>query len=100
MSVPCGRMSSMSALPPTTATSEDLAITLGSRESATLEFKSNISNRHKIGQAICALANDLTNNGGGNLLIGINDEGFVSDEVDNSDRTLLMLTDFRDDGRI
>jgi ATP-dependent DNA helicase RecG len=98
--VPCGTMSSMSALPHAVPVSEDLAITLGSRETATLEFTSNASDRKKIGQALCALANDLTNSGGGDLLIGVNDDGSVADKVDCSDKTLLMLTDFRDDGRI
>jgi ATP-dependent DNA helicase RecG len=100
MSVVCGKISFMSALPPATSVSEDLATTLGVRETATLEFKSNASDRKKIGRAICALANDLTNSGGGDLLIGVNDDGSVADEVDCSDRTLLALTDFRDDGRI
>jgi ATP-dependent DNA helicase RecG len=96
----CDRMSSMPVLPPGATASEDLATTLGLRETATLEFTSNASNRHKIGQAICALANDLTNNGGGSVLIGVNDDGSVADRVDDSDRALRMLTDFRDDGRM
>jgi ATP-dependent DNA helicase RecG len=78
----------------------DLATELGTLETATLEFKSNAKDRGKIGRAICALANDLPNRGGGDLLIGVNDDGAPARNVDVSDRELLALTDFRDDGRI
>lgn len=46
------------------------------------------------------MANDLPGKGGGDILIGVNDDGTPSDDVDTSDRALLALTDLRDDGRI
>lgn len=84
-------------------TSQDLADLLGTQESATLEFKENAESertRQKIGQSICAFANDLVGAGGGDLLIGVDDDGEPVEGVDSSDRALLQLTDFRDDGRI
>jgi ATP-dependent DNA helicase RecG len=38
--------------------------------------------------------------GGGDLLIGVDKNGNVLDDVDVSDRTLLALTDMRDNGKI
>lgn len=60
----------------------DLAAELGTRETATLEFKSDVRDRDKIAKAICALANDLPNKGGGDLLIGVNDDGTPSRGID------------------
>ncbi len=48
---------------------------------------------------ICALANDLPRHGGGDLLVGVNDSGEPVD-IDVTDRLLLTLAEFRDDGRI
>ncbi|MEU6057148.1 ATP-binding protein [Streptomyces sp. NPDC047097] len=83
---------------------EDLAQTLGTQESTTLEFKSTAKREGKrgdvIAQAVCAMANDLCGRGGGDILIGVDDRGEPVDTVDTSDRTLLALTDLRDDGRI
>jgi ATP-dependent DNA helicase RecG len=78
----------------------DLADSLGTRETPTLEFKESAKERKVIGQVICAMANDLPRRGGGDLLIGVADSGVPVDDVDVSDRALLMLTEFRDDGRI
>lgn len=78
----------------------DLAVELGTRETATLEFKSSARHRDKIAKAICALANDLPNKGGGDLLIGVNDDGTPTGTVDDSDGELLKLTEFRDGGEI
>lgn len=78
----------------------DLASLLGRQETSALEFKESSRDRDAIGHAICALANDLDSKGGGDLLIGVNDKGLPVQEVDASDRALLALTDFRDDGRI
>jgi ATP-dependent DNA helicase RecG len=78
----------------------DLAVELGTKETATLEFKSNARDRDRIGKAICALANDLPNKGGGDLLVGVNDDGTPTGTVDDSDRELLKLTEFRDGGEI
>jgi ATP-dependent DNA helicase RecG len=84
-------------------TSQDLAEVLGTVESATLEFKESAKSertRQKIGQSICAFANDLVGADGGDLLIGVGDGGEPVSNLDCSDRALLQLTDFRDDGRI
>ncbi|WP_275557526.1 ATP-binding protein [Streptomyces sp. 5-6(2022)] len=78
----------------------DLADSLGTEESARLEFKRSAKKPEAIRQAICALANDLGRHGGGDLLIGVADDGTPMDEVDTSDRALLALTDMRDDGLI
>ena len=70
----------------------DLADVLGTRETATLEFKSNARDHDKIGKAICALANDLPNKGGGDLLVGVNDDGTPTGNVDVSESALRNLT--------
>ena len=77
----------------------DLADLLGTNETPNLEFKESASERKAIGQVICAFANDLPRNGGGDVLIGVNDKAEPVD-IGIDDRLLLMLTDFRDDGRI
>ncbi|MEV4469891.1 ATP-binding protein [Nonomuraea sp. NPDC049504] len=78
----------------------DLFDLLGDRESAVLEFKESQRDKDKIGQAICALANDLSGQGGGDLLIGVKDSGLPLATVDASDRALLQLNDLRDSGLI
>ncbi|GAA2739061.1 ATP-binding protein [Kitasatospora cinereorecta] len=78
----------------------DLAELLGTRESAGLEFKRTAKKPDVIRRAICAMANDLAQQGGGDLLIGVDDNGEPADEVDTSDRVLLALTDMREDGLI
>lgn len=87
-----------------TVSNHDLAETLGTRESATLEFKRTAKREGKrgdaIGNAVCAMANDLVGKGGGDILIGVGDDGVPVDGVDTSDKALLALTDLRDDGRI
>jgi len=78
----------------------DLAQLLGRRETAVLEFKQSAKDRDAIGAVICAFANDLPSIGGGDLLIGVADNGEPTATIDTSDRELLTLTQFRDDGRI
>jgi ATP-dependent DNA helicase RecG len=78
----------------------DLADVLGTRETATLEFKSNARDHDKIGKAICALANDLPNKGGGDLLVGVNDDGTPTGNVDVSDSALRKFNEYRNSGRI
>ncbi|MEU9793052.1 ATP-binding protein [Streptomyces sparsogenes] len=82
----------------------DLADLLGTQESASLEFKRTAKREGKrgdaIGNAVCAMANDLCGHGGGDILIGVDDKGHPVDGVDLSDRALLQLTELRDDGRI
>ncbi|RPF20909.1 ATP-dependent DNA helicase RecG [Myceligenerans xiligouense] len=85
------------------AVSTDLAETLGTQETASLEFKdyANIRNRmNDLGKYVCAMANDLVGAGGGDILIGVKDDGTPADSVDTSDQTLLALTDLRDNGKI
>ncbi|MBO8196087.1 putative DNA binding domain-containing protein [Streptomyces oryzae] len=82
----------------------DLAAVLGTRETPALEFKRSAKREGKrgdaIGNAVCAMANDLCGHGGGDILIGVDDEGRPVDGVDTSDRALLQLTELRDDGRV
>lgn len=82
----------------------DLADILGNRETNTLEFKRTAKREGKrgdaIGNAVCAMANDLCGEGGGDILVGVDDHGEPVDGVDTGDRALLALTDLRDDGRI
>jgi ATP-dependent DNA helicase RecG len=80
-------------------TIDDLALSLGRQESATLEFKRQATDRDAIREAICALANDLTGAGGGTLLIGVAKDGRPH-QVDTSDDALLAITNLRDDGKI
>ncbi|MDQ1292691.1 MAG: ATP-dependent helicase RecG [Actinomycetota bacterium] len=78
---------------------EDLARTLGRAETTTLEFKREAKDRNAIKKAICALANDLTGAGGGDLLIGVANDG-TPRTVPTGDEALLALTQIRDEGRI
>ncbi len=82
----------------------DLADTLGTCETPALEFKRTAKREGRrgdaIGNAVCAMANDLVGKGGGDILIGVADDGTPLDDVDAGDRALLALTDLRDDGRI
>lgn len=83
---------------------QDLADALGTQGTPWLEFKSTAKRAGKrgdaIGNAVCAMANDLTGRGGGDILVGVDDRGEPIDGVDTGDQALLALTDLRDDGRI
>jgi ATP-dependent DNA helicase RecG len=78
---------------------DDLARTLGRVETTTLEFKREAKDRNAIKKAICALANDLTGAGAGDLLIGVANDG-TPRPVPTGDEALLTLTQLRDEGRI
>ncbi|WP_085948561.1 AlbA family DNA-binding domain-containing protein [Protofrankia symbiont of Coriaria myrtifolia] len=78
----------------------DLAMTLGTRETANLEFKREGRDHNAIREAICALANDLPGMGGGHLIIGVDKSGKPVREIDTSDQALLGLTSIQDEGRI
>lgn len=78
---------------------DDLARTLGRIETTTLEFKREARNRDAIRKAICALANDLTGAGGGDLIIGVARDG-TPHAVPTGDEALLTLAQIRDEGRI
>ncbi|MFI7553054.1 ATP-binding protein [Micromonospora sediminimaris] len=80
--------------------STDLADLLGTQETAALEFKREARDRNAIRKAICALANDLAQVGGGDLLVGVDRHGEPVDGVDTSDEALLTFTSIRDEGRI
>lgn len=83
---------------------QDLAQSLGTRETPWLECESTAKRAGKrgdaIGNAVCAMANDLAGRRGGDILVGVDDKGEPVDGVDTSDQALLALTDLRDDGRI
>lgn len=78
----------------------DLADCLGTRETATLEFKERISDRNAVCKTICALANDQSDHGGGDLLIGVRDDATAKEDADTSDEALLKISNMRDHGRI
>ncbi|WP_283138523.1 ATP-binding protein [Rhizohabitans arisaemae] len=78
----------------------DLADVLGDQESMVVEFKESANDGKKIGQAICALANDLCGRGGGDLLIGVDRHGRPLTEVRTFDSDLLKVTEHRDSGKI
>jgi ATP-dependent DNA helicase RecG len=80
--------------------STDLAPLLGTQETATVEFKREVTDRNAIRKAICALANYLPGAGGGDLIIGVNDKGQPVSGVDTSDAALLRITEYRDQGLI
>lgn len=80
--------------------SSDLAIDLGTQETVNLEFKRSATDRDAIRKAVCALANDLCGRGGGDLLIGVENDGVPTGDVDASDAALLALTDIRNEGQI
>lgn len=83
-----------------TSMTTDLAELLGDRESTVLEFKQSAADPKKIGKAICAFANDLRGQGGGDLLIGVDDRGRPVAGVKAEDEDLRKLTEFRDSGKI
>ncbi|MGW4461146.1 ATP-binding protein [Micromonospora sp. NPDC004704] len=80
--------------------STDLALLLGTQETAALEFKREATDRNAIRKAICALANDLPGAGGGHLIIGVDDGGQPVRGMDISDAALLRITEYRDQGLI
>jgi ATP-dependent DNA helicase RecG len=77
----------------------DLAPELGTTEHDTLEFKRDLSNRDAVRKAICALANDLPGQGGGVLLIGVNNDATARGIVVD-DAALLAVTAVRDEGLV
>lgn len=78
---------------------DDLAERLGTQETVSLEFKESAKDRDKIGKAVCAMANDLADVGGGDVLIGVDDRG-APVGADTSDAELLKITETRDNGLI
>src|SRR5690606_32049919 len=85
------------------AVAHDLADTLGTDETAWLEFKDYANPRNRtpdLAKNVCAMANDLVGRGGGSILIGVTDDGEPAGAVDTSDETLRALVDLRDNGKI
>lgn len=78
----------------------DLAVLAGDVERDYVERKAALTDKDKIGQAICAFANDLPDRGhAGVLLIGVHDDGRPAG-LPITDRLLQELADYRDQGRI
>lgn len=87
----------------TGAVTNDLADLLGRVESATLEFKQEATTANvieKIKHTICAMANDLTGSGGGDILIGVRDDGTPVGQVNASDETQRRILGLRAQGGI
>ncbi len=69
-------------------------------ESDRVERKESISDKGRIGQAICAFANDLPNHGlAGVVFVGARDDGSCAN-LDITDRLLQTLGALRSDGNI
>ncbi|MGW9350083.1 ATP-binding protein [Nocardiopsis flavescens] len=92
----CSRQTGME----TDGMERELASELGTKETCVLEFKREVRERDVIRKAICAMANDLPGRGGGDILVGVHDDGTVEPGVDTSDRALLTLANLRDEGKI
>ncbi len=79
---------------------EELDQLLSELESDRVERKESISDKDKIRQAICALANDLPNcNLPGVIFVGAKDDGGCAN-LSITDRLLQTLADMRGDGNI
>jgi len=65
-----------------------------------VERKAALTDKNKVGQAICAFANDLPDHGRpGILLVGVRDDGGAAG-LPITDELLQELADFRDQGQI
>jgi len=79
---------------------QELEELLGAIESDRVERKESISDRDRIGEAICAFANDLPNHDlPGIVFIGVRDDGTCAN-LDITDRLLQVLGGMRSDGNI
>lgn len=80
-----------------------LAVLLGTVTTSTLEFEYKEATpgvQEKINRTTCAMANDLINQGGGDILVEVSDNGTVVGNVDTSDAVLLKLSDIRNQAKI
>lgn len=78
----------------------DLAHLLKDLESDRVERKESAQHADRIGQVICAFANDLAGHGlPGVLLVGVTDDGRPSGQP-ITDKMLQHLASFRDQGNI
>lgn len=83
-----------------TISDADLAALAADVERDCVERKAALTDKDKVGQAICAFANDLPGRGRtGVLLIGVRDDGCPSG-LPITDALLQELADYRDQGRI
>lgn len=65
-----------------------------------VERKAALTDKNKVGQAVCAFANDLPDRGRpGILLIGVHDDGRPAG-LPITDELLMELADFRDQGQV
>ena len=81
-------------------TNEELLALLSDVESAAVERTSSVRDTDKLGEAICAFANDLPNYGQpGVLVIGVNNDGSCAD-VDITYQLLQNLGAIRSDGNL
>lgn len=81
-------------------TKAELANMLTVLETDRIEKTISKTDTNKFGEAICSFCNDLSNKGlPGYLLIGVNDDGSLSETTIN-EAFLQKLLDFRTDGRI
>jgi len=79
---------------------EELLELMNDPESDRVERKASVSERKKIRQAICALANDMPGYGKpGVIFVGLNDDGSCS-RLNITDELLLTLADMRSNGNI
>ncbi len=77
----------------------DLAHELGREERDDVEWKRDGSDRDLLRKAICALANDLPDRGGGHLLVGVRKDGTPAGlAVDEG--LILQVTNIRDEARV
>jgi ATP-dependent DNA helicase RecG len=85
---------------PARISAEELERLATDLESDRVERKESLGDREKIGQAICAFANDLPGHRKpGVLFIGLRDDGTPAGKP-VTDQMLRNLAAFRDDGRI
>lgn len=83
-----------------TISDAELAALAADLECDYVERKAALTDKDKIGQAICAFANDLPERARpGVLLIGVHDDGRPAD-LSITDKLLQELADYRDQGRI
>lgn len=81
-------------------TDQDLELLLKDIESDRVERKSRLGDTDRIGEAICAFANDMPNHRSpGVLFIGVHDDGSCA-HVDITDDLLKTLAHIRDSGNI
>lgn len=77
----------------------DLYVELGPEERDDVEWKRDGDDRDLVRKAVCALANDLPERGGGHLLVGIRNDGTPTG-LTVDDRLILQITNIRDEARV